>query len=88
MWGLTHYGNPDDYKWDVVTGVSAGAINTAATAVFAPEDTVAMTEFLSNCWETLTTKDIWVFWPEGGPLDWIFNEPGLLDTAPAVDFLT
>lgn len=27
-WGLTHYGDPTDFEWDVVTGVSAGSVNT------------------------------------------------------------
>ena len=87
MWGLTHYGNPEDFTWDVVTGVSAGAINTAATAVFAPEDTVAMTQFLSDCWANLTSRNIWQLWPTGGLVDWIFQEQGLLDTSPAVAFI-
>jgi predicted acylesterase/phospholipase RssA len=45
-----HYGNPSDFTWNVVTGVSAGAINTGAVVVFAPGDEVAMTEFLSLSW--------------------------------------
>ena len=28
LWGLTHYGTPSDFTWDVVTGISAGSINT------------------------------------------------------------
>ena len=28
IWGLTQYGDPTDYYWDVLTGVSAGSINT------------------------------------------------------------
>ena len=28
IWGLTHYGDPTDFYWDVHTGVSAGSINT------------------------------------------------------------
>jgi len=47
LWGLVHYGNPSDFTWNVVTGVSAGAINTGAVVVFAPGDEVTMTEFLS-----------------------------------------
>jgi predicted acylesterase/phospholipase RssA len=50
LWGLVHYGNPSDFTWNVVTGVSAGAINTGAVVVFAPGDEVAMTEFLSLSW--------------------------------------
>lgn len=32
IWGLVNYGNPDDYTWDVLTGVSAGSINTVGLA--------------------------------------------------------
>ena len=59
MWGLTHYGNPEDYTWDVITGVSAGAINTAATAVFDVGDEVNMSQFISDTWANLTTQEIW-----------------------------
>ena len=27
LWGFLHYGNPDDFRYDVVTGISAGSIN-------------------------------------------------------------
>ena len=42
FWGLYHYGNPKDFAYDVISGVSVGAINTAAMAGWAPEDGVAM----------------------------------------------
>jgi hypothetical protein len=59
MWGLVHYGNPADFAWDVVSGVSAGSINAAATSVFEVGDEVAMTEFLSDAWANLKSHDIW-----------------------------
>ena len=34
IYGLTHYGNPEDFKWDIVTGISGGAINTGMLSVF------------------------------------------------------
>ena len=34
VWGLTHYGNPEDFRWNVVSGVSAGSFNTAFTSVW------------------------------------------------------
>ena len=55
VWGLTHYGNPEDFKWNVITGVSAGGINTAATTVWNVGDEVKMSEFLSDAWANLTT---------------------------------
>jgi hypothetical protein len=38
LWGLAH-DNPNikDFFYDVVTGVSAGAINTSALAGYAPD---------------------------------------------------
>lgn len=42
MWGLTTYGNATDYYWDVVSGISAGAINTSGTAGWKPEEVVEM----------------------------------------------
>ena len=87
MWGLTHYGNPEDFAWDVITGVSAGAINTAATSVFAVGDEVKMSEFVSDTWASLTTEDIWVQWPEG-PVRAVAKERGLVDDSPALAFIT
>lgn len=42
VWGLVHYGEPADYAWDVITGVSAGAINVSLTAGFETGDEVSM----------------------------------------------
>lgn len=37
LWGLVKNDpNPEKYKWDVITGVSAGALNTAIVTGFAP----------------------------------------------------
>ena len=43
MWGLTHYGTVSDYAWDVVSGVSAGAINTGGIATWATGTEYEMT---------------------------------------------
>ena len=43
-----HYGNPDDFQWDVVTGISAGAINTGALSIWAPEEGLKMSEWVSD----------------------------------------
>ena len=56
IWGLLHYGEPSDFAWDVVSGVSAGALNTGGTAVWATGDEYAMSEWLSDTWASLTTE--------------------------------
>ena len=45
LWGLINYGNPDDFRWEVVTGVSAGAINTSVFAGYDIGDEAALVEF-------------------------------------------
>ena len=47
-----------------------------------------MTEFLSDAWANLTSPDIWQYWSDEGPVGALFNKPGMLDTTPAVNFLT
>ena len=87
MWGLLHYGDPAEFTWDVVTGVSAGAINTSIISVFAPGDEVAMTEYMTDSWAGITNNDvIWTNWPEG-PAKALMNRGGMLDNSNAVGFI-
>jgi predicted acylesterase/phospholipase RssA len=37
IWGLVNYGDPKDFEWEQVTGISAGAINTAGMVGFRPD---------------------------------------------------
>ena len=50
IWGLMHYGNPEDFQWDVVSGVSAGAINSSAVVLFPKGMEVAMSEYMDYLW--------------------------------------
>ena len=38
LWGLANYGKEEDYYYDVVSGVSTGAINAAGLGAFSPND--------------------------------------------------
>ena len=40
LWGLVHYGNPADFEWDYLTGISAGSINTAGMVGWAPGEEI------------------------------------------------
>jgi len=61
MWGLVHYGkNVDDFAWDNVSGVSAGAINTGGIATWATGTELEMTEWLSTKWEYMTNESLYV----------------------------
>jgi len=48
IWGLMNYGDPADYEWDVIVGISAGAINTAGMVGFDPKNGKENADFLSN----------------------------------------
>ena len=50
VWGFLHYGNADDFKWDVVTGVSAGSINTLALAAYEVGDELNASEWMTSLW--------------------------------------
>lgn len=43
-----------DVKYDVVSGVSVGAINSASMALFAKGDEAALGDFLLDMWMNLT----------------------------------
>ena len=81
-----HEGNPQDFAYDVMTGISAGAINTGAMSVWAKEDGLAMSEWLSEMWDSIDNHDIWKFWPDGivGALT---DEPSFIDDSPMLAFL-
>lgn len=81
-----HEGNPDDFQWDVVTGISGGAINSCAMSVWDKTDGLAMSEWLSDKWANLHTHDVWKLWPEG-PITGLTGT-SLLDDTPLVEFLT
>jgi len=85
FWGLLHYGNPADYAYDVITGVSAGAINTGALAGWAIGDEYRASEWLSDTWNNMQTSSVWRLWPEG--ITDGFNQHGFVDTSPGLDFL-
>ena len=88
IWGLLHYGNPDDFKWDVMSGVSAGSINSGFMSGFAVGDELRASEIMSDMWADLTTDEIYTHWSTGGYVRWLTSYPGFYDNAPMADFAT
>jgi predicted acylesterase/phospholipase RssA len=83
LWGFLHYGDPEDFRYDVVSGVSAGSINSAAMSPWEIGDELAMTEWLTNMWSSITNPDVWSLWPGKHPLlDGIFKQQGILSDEP------
>jgi len=70
-----------------VTGVSAGALNTAGIAIFPIGEEKEMSEWLTSMWLNTTTKDIWTFWSEGF-VKGIFQESGIFNDTALLSFVT
>jgi len=80
---------PADVEWDVMSGVSAGSINSAVMSLFAVGDEKLMVDFLLDITLNITTKNVYQEWPEGllyGLLhkSGIFNDQPLLDYAQSI----
>ena len=86
LYGLLHYGNPEDFRYDTVTGVSVGAINSLLFTATAPGDELSTTEKLSDMWRELHTSDVysssWLH--EAG----VLFHTALYDDAPLLEYLT
>lgn len=78
--------NPDNVKWDIVAGVSAGAINSGYISQFKIGDEVNMVKNLVGLWSQITSADIYKSW-SGGMVQGILFESSVFDESPAVDFL-
>ena len=91
IWGLLHYGDPADYAYDVITGVSAGAINTGFTALWETGQEKEMSEKLSDLWASIQDLDQ-IFTLRGNTIakeiKGILSEISALDDTPAFEFLT
>jgi predicted patatin/cPLA2 family phospholipase len=69
-------------EWDVITGVSVGALNGAGLSIFAQGDEKTAVDFIINIWKNISGDgDIYKNWWLG-PLYGLFFESGLYNTEP------
>jgi predicted acylesterase/phospholipase RssA len=87
MWGMYHAAkDKQNYEYDVVSGVSAGSINSLAVSFYAPGQEEEMLEFMSNAWQSLSTDEVYKGW-RLGIVEGILHESGIFDNSPLYDFL-
>ena len=87
LWGLVNYGTASDYAYDVVSGVSAGSMNTAAFAGWEIGTEKAFADYLSDKYRNLKTSDIWVDW-RFGKVQGLTRKAGAVDNSPLLAWLT
>jgi len=78
--------NPEDFQYDVVTGVSVGAINGMGIAQFEKGQEEEAVEFLVSGWRKTKRRDVFKSWT-GGLLQGLFFKPGLFNSDPEFDYL-
>jgi predicted acylesterase/phospholipase RssA len=71
----------------VVTGVSAGSLNTAMVTGFAKGDEEALVEYASNLFANTGNDDAYQQWKFGGMARALIDKRGLLDNSPAYNLI-
>ena len=73
-------------EWDVVTGVSIGAVNGAGLSMFEKGREKEASQYLVDVWGNLTAGDIYQNWAGGVPAGLMWHE-GIYDNSPESEFL-
>ena len=58
FWGMVNYGDAEDFKFDVMTGVSAGAINTGVMSGWEIGTEKELADWGSDLWNTSSRHPI------------------------------
>jgi len=76
---------PEEVQWDVVSGVSAGALNSALVSRYPKGKEKEMLQFGLDLWHNVKPTQIYKNWPFG-ILDGLFYKAGILDDTPLLEF--
>jgi len=79
--------NDTSMHYDVLSGISVGAINSAAFALFPQGEEKEATEFLENIWLNMKTEDVYKNWQGFAPYEAIFNKSSMYDSSPLSNYL-
>jgi len=87
LYGLiTNTENPEDFEYDVVTGVSVGAINGLCVAQYPKGQELAAVNDLKSFWTDVRQQQIFVPW-KGGIIEGLFFRPSLYNSDPEKTYL-
>jgi len=79
--------DPKEVKYDVVTGISIGAINAAGVALHKKGEEKKLVGWMNELWLNMTADNIYSKWPYGY-LEGLTSREGLFDNQNGIDFLT
>lgn len=79
----------EDIQWNVVTGISTGALNSGGVSMFAMGQEAEMAQFLKSVWLSLNgSASVFENWNVLGIPYAVINEPSLYNTQPLRNTLT
>lgn len=78
--------SPEETAYDVITGVSMGAVNAAWASQFPKGQEHQMVDELVDFWLKVHPRDVYKEWP-GGYVQGMFYEPSLFNTEPGEKYL-
>lgn len=79
--GLAHSLPQGELAWDVVTGVSAGALNAAGISLWPIGQEADMSDWLVNTWLNLTDSSVYKDWPLG-IVNGVMFQSGIYNNSP------
>ena len=85
--GLVNNLPVEEASYDVITGVSAGSLNTLGLSGFAPEDVEGARDFILALWNSIPMYNAYGQWP-GGIIQGLFFKKGIFDLSPGIEWVT
>lgn len=83
---LQNVTSASDFAYDVVTGVSIGALNAAVISQYATGQEQQASDALNHMWTTLTREQIYSYWA-GGYVEGLLFKTSLVDSSPFREYL-
>ena len=88
VWGMYYSGeDKKKFEYDVITGVSAGAINAVAMGVFPKEQTEKGIQEMSDRWANLAQSNLYEQWGPLREVGGITLHDGVYNTAPLAEYI-
>ena len=85
--GLIENSPLEDVTYDVLVGVSAGALNSLVFSPFKPEQVHEAAKLGRDLWNDIPNHDAYGQWP-GGIVQGMLFEKGVLNIQPGIDWVT
>lgn len=85
LYALANSSKAGNIQWNVVSGISIGALNSGIVCQYPMGEELAMSEYLVAFWSSYTSNDqVYIEWP-GGLVAGLLFHGGLYDNSPSVE---